>query len=231
MSPDDRLNRAASAGLLPEEAACTALLSAIVEVGRRAFGAAACSITLLDEATDDLVFVAVAGEGEDRLVGDRFPADIGIAGWVLTSQQPLAVHEVEADPRFAADVAARSGYIPKAIMAAPLLSDERALGVLSVLDRDEQAMPELAAMDLLSACARQASIAAELVESIRAVSAVARGEDPELAAVARAGGRGRRASGRSRDDALALLNALEESACAATDMAPPPAPNAGRHSP
>ena len=184
MSNGDRLNRAASAGLLPDEATCSALLGAIVDVSRRAFGAAACSITLLDEATDDLVFVAVAGEGADTLLGDRFPADIGIAGWVLTSQQPLAVHEVEADPRFAAEVAKRSGYIPKAIMAAPLLSDERALGVLSVLDRDEEAMAELAAMELLSACAHQASIAAGLVESIRGVSAVARGEDPELAAVA-----------------------------------------------
>jgi signal transduction protein with GAF and PtsI domain len=209
MSGDDRLNRAASAGLLPDEATCSALLGAVVDVGRRAFAAAACSITLLDEASEDLVFVAVAGEGADTLVGDRFPADVGIAGWVLTSQQPLAVHEVEADPRFAADVAARSGYIPKAIMAAPLLSEERALGVLSVLDRDEQALEELAAMDLLSVCARQASIAAELVESVRRASAVARGEDSELAAVARLGAALEGLQGARRDDALALLNSLE----------------------
>jgi GAF domain-containing protein len=209
MSADDRLNRAASAGLLPDDATCSALLRAIVDATRRVFGAAACSITLLDEATDDLVFVAVAGQGEDTLVGDRFPADIGIAGWVLTSQQPLAVHEVEADPRFAADVAARSGYIPKAIMAAPLLSDERALGVLSVLDRDQAGMPELAAMELLGAFAGQASVAAELVESIRRVSAVARGEDPELAAVARLAAALGGLEGDRRDDALALLGALE----------------------
>ena len=208
MSNDDRLSAAASYGLLPDEATCSALLSAIVDAARLAFGAAACSITLLDEMTDELVFTAVAGEGADTIVGDRFPADVGISGWVLTSQQPLAVHEVEADPRFAADVAAQTGYVPKALMAAPLFRGERALGVFSVLDRDTQALTELAAMDLLSACAHQASIAVELIESIRRVSAVARGEDPEVAAVAQLATALEGLEAGRREDSLALLNAL-----------------------
>jgi signal transduction protein with GAF and PtsI domain len=209
MGNGDRLSRAASAGLLPDDATCTALLESIVDSARRSFGAAACSITLLDETTEELVFAAVAGEGADRIVGDRFPADVGIAGWVLTSQQPIAVQEVEADPRFAADVAARTGYVPNALMAAPLFRGEHAVGVFSVLDRDDQALPELAAMDLLSACARQASIAAELIENIRRVAAVARGEDPELAAVARLASALEGLEAGRRDDGLALLDVLE----------------------
>jgi signal transduction protein with GAF and PtsI domain len=208
MTSDDRLSQAAASGLLPDEATGSALLGAIVDTARLTFGAAACSITLLDEETDELVFTAVAGEGADTIVGDRFPADVGIAGWVLTSQQPLAVHEVETDPRFAADVAKRTGYIPKALMAAPLLGGESALGVLSVLDRDEEALTELAAMDLVSACAHEASIAAELVASIRRVSAVAGGEDPELAAVARLAAALEGLQGHRREDGLALLGAL-----------------------
>src|SRR3954449_912458 len=148
MSDDELMRGAAMAGLLPDEAAGRALLDASVNAALRAFGAAACSITLLDEQADELVFAAVAGEGSYTIVGQRFPAEVGIAGWVLTSQQPLAVDEVGVDPRFAADVAERTGYIPKAIMAAPLLGGERALGVLSVLDRDKQALSELAALEL-----------------------------------------------------------------------------------
>ena len=71
-------------------------------------------------------------------------------------------------------------------------------------------MPELAAMELLSACAHQASIAAELVESIRGVSAVARGEDPELVAVAGLAAALAALGGDRRDDGLALLNSLEK---------------------
>ena len=106
-------------------------------------------------------------------------------------------------------MAARTGYVPKTLMATPLLHGERAVGVFSVLDRDQQTLPELAAMDLLGACARLASIAAELVESLQTVAAVARGEDPELAAVARLATALEGLGGGRREDALDLCNALE----------------------
>ena len=95
---------------------------------------------LLDEESEDLVFEAVVGEGEDSLLGTRFPAGKGIAGWVLETQTPLVIEDVQQDPRFAKDVAEETGYVPSGLMAAPLLHDERALGVLSVLDRPEQSL-------------------------------------------------------------------------------------------
>ena len=42
---------------------------------------------------------------KDFLVGSRFPASKGIAGWVLDSGQPLIIENVAEDPRFARDVA------------------------------------------------------------------------------------------------------------------------------
>ena len=62
------------------------LLQATVEVARAIFGAKAASVFLLDEEADELVFEAVAGEGEDELIGMRFPSGTGIAGWVLTTR-------------------------------------------------------------------------------------------------------------------------------------------------
>ncbi len=70
------------------------LLQSIVEVARSVFSAAAASVFLLDDETDELVFEAVAGEGEDDLVGTRFPSDTGLAGWVVMSGQPLLVDDV-----------------------------------------------------------------------------------------------------------------------------------------
>ena len=87
------------------------------------------------------------------LIGRRFPSSTGIAGWVLVTRQPLVVEDVTADPRFAADVAADTGYVPKGIMAVPLLHEERSLGVLEVLDRPARAGFTLAEMDLLG-CSR-----------------------------------------------------------------------------
>ncbi len=47
--------------------------SAIVEVARSIFGAKASSILLLDEETEELVFEAVVGEGEEHAPRNALP--------------------------------------------------------------------------------------------------------------------------------------------------------------
>src|SRR5581483_3770098 len=97
-----------------------------------------------EEETEELVFAAVVGEGEEELHGLRFPAGTGIAGWVLSTQTPLVIEDVQKDPRFARAVAEGTGYVPKGLMAVPLLDEERVLGVLEVLDRPERSRFSLA---------------------------------------------------------------------------------------
>src|SRR6266480_13578 len=111
-----------------------ALLQSIVEVARAIFSAKAASIFLHDEETDELVFEAVAGEGSDSLIGTRFPSSTGIGGWVLVTRQPLIIDDLEQDPRHSRETAQSTGYVPKAMMTVPLLHEERALGVLNVLE-------------------------------------------------------------------------------------------------
>ena len=114
------LRAAVAAGVVGSEESFRALLAAIVEVARSIFGARASSILLLDAETEELVFAAVVGEGEESLLGMRFPAGKGIAGWVLATRTPLVVEDVRKDPRFAGDVAEGTGYVPSGLMAAPL---------------------------------------------------------------------------------------------------------------
>ena len=45
--------------------------------------------------------------------------------------------DVAADPRFAATVAQATGYVPRSILAMPLETSRRVLGVIEVLDRAE----------------------------------------------------------------------------------------------
>jgi GAF domain-containing protein len=181
---DDRLSSAVSAGVLASESAHRQLLTSVAETARAIFGARAASIFLYDEASDELVFEAVAGSGSDSLLGRRFPSSTGIAGWVLVTRQPLVIEDVTSDPRFAADVAADTGYVPKGIMAVPLLHEERSLGVLEVLDRPQRAAFTLAEMDLLGLFANQAAIALDLMARSRRARAALDGSDPGLSAVA-----------------------------------------------
>jgi GAF domain-containing protein len=185
MTEKSERQAAVAAGVVGSEESFRALLAAIVEVARSIFGARASSILLLDEETDELVFEAVVGEGEDELLGVRFPAGKGIAGWVLATRTPLVIEDVRTDPRFASDVAEGTGYVPSGLMAAPLLHDEDALGVLEVLDRPEASLFSLQEMELLGLFANQASIAVDLLLRARKAERVLGADEGELAVVAR----------------------------------------------
>ncbi|WLQ37020.1 GAF domain-containing protein [Streptomyces castrisilvae] len=144
------------------------LLQSIVEVARHVFGAAASSIFLIDPATGDLVFEAVAGEGDGQLVGTRFPAGTGIAGWVAASGQSMLVDDLRESRHFSGEAAASTGYVPDSIMAAPLFGDDECVGVLEVLDRGADGVREMADVELLGLLADQAAIGLELLTRLRA---------------------------------------------------------------
>jgi GAF domain-containing protein len=205
---DDRLAAAVSAGVLPSDAQFGRLLHSIVEVARAIFGAKASSVFLFDEETDELVFAAVAGEGEQALVGRRIPSSTGIAGWVLSSRTPLVLEDVQNDPRFARDVADKTGFVPRGLMAVPLLDEERVLGVLQVLDRPQRERFSLREMEVLGLFASQAAIALSLLQTARQARASLAGEG-DVAVVARVAGALDRLEGAQREAGLELLVALE----------------------
>lgn len=210
MTEKPDLRAAVAAGVVGSEDSFRALLAAIVEVARSIFGARASSILLLDEKTEELVFEAVVGEGEDTLLGSRFPAGKGIAGWVLATRTPLVIEDVQQDPRFAKDVAEGTGYVPSGLMAAPLLHGERALGVLSVLDRPEQSLFSLKEMELLGLFANQASIAVDLLLKARTANSVLEQGEGDLEIVARLAAVVDGLEDSKRDAGLRLLRELAD---------------------
>ncbi len=205
----DELRAAVAAGVLGSEDQYRALLQSIVDVARAIFKAKASSILLLDEESDELVFEAAADEQSEALIGKRFPSSTGIAGFVLVSRQPLVIEDVLTDPRFSRETAESTGFIPKGLMAVPLLHEERVLGVLEVLDRPSDTKFTLAEMELLGLFANQAAIALDLLQRARRAHEALRG-DGELAVISRLAEKleGRREDG--SESALRLLAELEK---------------------
>jgi GAF domain-containing protein len=203
------LRAAVAAGVFGADDAFRALLQATVETARGIFHAKASSVFLLDEATDELVFEAVAGEGAGTLVGKRFPSSTGVAGWVLVTRQPLVVDDLTKDTRFSREAAESTGYVPRGIMAVPLLTEDATLGVLSVLDRSADVPFTLAEMDLLGLFANQAAIALDLLRRARRAQAALDG-DGELAALARFASHLESADEDKREAGIALLRSLEQ---------------------
>ncbi len=173
------------------------LVEAVTATAMRMFGAAACSLALLTEDDSELVFTTVVGAGAEAVKGLRVPSGHGIAGWVAMSGQPLVVSDLRSDPRWSGPVQTGTGYTPTSILAAPIATSERLMGVIEVLDRSEDRPDAAADMELLNIVADQAALALEgarafddfgrrLLRAL-AVSAAADGElvDVIEAAVAR----------------------------------------------
>jgi GAF domain-containing protein len=140
------------------------LLHAIAQVACAATGGRSASVALCDHMTDELVFVAVAGEGEDagELLGGRFGCDVGYAGQVFHTGASIEVHDLWHQPRFAREIAAEVGAEPDAIAVVPIVHGGAIAGVLSVLDPGDDPLPALmtlaahatAALDVCAALAR-----------------------------------------------------------------------------
>jgi GAF domain-containing protein len=176
MSPDELLAQigelATSLGPAVRPAGTDELLRSLTETARRLFGAAACSLALLSEDESELVYTVAAGQGADDVTGMRIPASRGIAGWVVQSGQPIAISDVASDPRFAREQAEQTGYIPRAILAVPVETPGRLLGVISLLDRDSRRPGAEQDMALLSLFADQAALALASVERFSRVGQV-----------------------------------------------------------
>ena len=164
-----------------------AVLRSVVEAAVALFEAEAASIALYEPARNLLVFRVAAGEQGQGVVGLEIPPDRGLVGYVFSSGQAIAIADVRADPRFGRSFAERTEYVPRSIVAVPLLDERGTLGVLEVLDKRSEATFSLRDVELAAVFGRQATVAirASRVERetamlLRAViSALAGGEAPQ----------------------------------------------------
>lgn len=210
------------------------LLRSLTGTARQLFGAAACSLALLSEDESELVYTTAAGEGAEGVTGMRMPSSQGIAGWVVQSGLPMVVGDVTSDPRFSREAAEQTGYLPRSILAVPVETPQRMLGVISLLDRDagrpgaeqdiellslfaDQAALALASVDafanlgrVLLAALAQGAAGADLVLALRTAAERLPAPDRDLAAIAAAFASLARRGAAERRLALAVLTDIGE---------------------
>ena len=136
-----------------------AVLRSIVDATVALFQAEASSIALYDPVEDRLVFRVAAGEHGQGVVGLSVPSGEGLVGYVYTTGQALALSDVVNDARFGRTFAEQTSYVPRAIVAVPLLDDEGTIGVLEVLDKRDLSPFTLRDIELASVFAAQATVA------------------------------------------------------------------------
>lgn len=168
------------------------LLQSIVDAAAQIFGAAAASVALVDEAKQTLIFKVAFGAGKESIVGLSTPLDHGLAGYVVMTGQPISVRDVRQDARFNQQFASSTGYVPRSILATPLLVGDQVIGVMEVLDKISAPSFGMQDMDLLGLFARQAAVAIHQSQQYRRLGAalvaglrrmVDPSESPDLARV------------------------------------------------
>lgn len=193
---DELAQAAADLGPAIEPPGYQDLLVWIVNTAREVTGAAAASIAVLDQREEILRFVAASGSAGDQVVGIEMDAGKGIAGWALASGQSITISDAPSDPRWAADVAAKTGYTPRSVFAIPLESDAGTMGVMEILDAEEGRDHAENESRVVTTLAYQAAVAIETTTLFRDLGRVLF----RAAAVAAA------------DDAVDVKQALEQTA-------------------
>jgi len=131
-----------------------------------------CAVLLLDRKRSELYFpVASQGEAHQaagaRLAEMRFPADRGIAGWVLSHDEAAAVGDTERDPRFFGGVDQVTGMSTRRLLCAPLRTPNGNVGVLEVLNPRAAGPEELAFLEALASDVAVAHETARLHQELR----------------------------------------------------------------
>jgi len=172
------------------------LLQSIVDATLRLFDAEAASIALFEPDPDRLEFRVAAGPQGAGAIGKSVKPSQGIAGFVFSTGQALALSDVASDPRFDRSTAERTGYLPRSLAAVPLVDEGGAHGVLQVLDKRSSPTFSLRDMELLAVFATQAATAIAAARVQRdlptllrsAIGAVANGSlsSPQIDALATA---------------------------------------------
>ncbi len=105
-------------------------------------GAKDGSISRLDEESNELIFVLVHGELGQQLPDYRIKSDTGIVGWVTANRKSIIVNDPRQDPRFSQIVDEEFGFFTNSIMSVPVMSRDKLIGVIQLLNKHNNKFTE-----------------------------------------------------------------------------------------
>lgn len=168
------------------------VLRSIVEKAVELLRSQAGSLLLLDEDTNELVFKVALGPNSEKLIGTRLPYGVGIVGAVMRERKPLIVNDAKADPRHYYKIDESTALTTQSLLCVPLISQERTLGVIEVMNKKDGTHFDDEDRDALAAFALQAVIALDnarlysdlrraFTETVRAMTNAVEARDPYTA--------------------------------------------------
>jgi K+-sensing histidine kinase KdpD len=111
------------------------LLDDIVRASADITHAEAASILLYDDTSRQLYFQVATNIDEPTMRGLVVPLEKSIAGWIVTNRKSVRIDDAHKDLRFFSDVEQTIGYETKSLLGIPLITKNKVVGVLEVINK------------------------------------------------------------------------------------------------
>src|SRR6476469_6838754 len=111
------------------------LLATIMSSAAELTEAQTSSLMLLDEEGGELTVQGAPGAPGGAVVREHVPAGRGIAGWVVEHNEAAVVDDPKSDPRFYGGMDEKTGFETRSILAVPMHTHDRTIGVLEVINK------------------------------------------------------------------------------------------------
>ena len=96
------------------------------------------AVMLVDEESNELVFELARGKAAQKPARYRVLPDDGIAGWAAAEKEPKLVPDVKVEKRFTRSLDKATGVKSRSVMAVPILSKGKLLGVMQLINKAGQ---------------------------------------------------------------------------------------------
>lgn len=132
------------------------------------------SILLLDPDLDELHFLVAVGLNDDqldKLKSLKIKVGQGIAGAVAQNGEPIFIQDVRRDPRFFPGVDELTGFTTRSIICLPLFAHRKVIGVLEVINIENENFFLQTYLPLLNILADYIAIAVDNVRNFQKIQA------------------------------------------------------------
>ncbi|MBP7999109.1 MAG: GAF domain-containing protein [Chloroflexi bacterium] len=94
----------------------------------------ALSIALVDKTKNDLIFEVAEGEGSDKIIGVRIPANQGVMGTVMATGKPSIVRNTAVEERIHRGTDRRTNTQTRSLICAPLQVKGEVVGTIQAIN-------------------------------------------------------------------------------------------------
>jgi GAF domain-containing protein len=113
------------------------LVSRIMQTAQVATNAAAASLLVLDKRNQKLYFKWANGPAASEVKRLHISRQSGIAGWIVRNGKPLLVNDPEKNRNFYKQIDQATGFQTKSIIGVPIILEEKVIGVIEVLNKND----------------------------------------------------------------------------------------------